>query len=126
MPAPETAPGRQTACGSRAATTGESYHHPGQCMRPATDREITFTCFRYELTLWNFYNYSAGMEAELDSLEDKLKQFAALCQRLREENHQLRQQLAAAQHGNKQLEAKIADATKRLEDLLVQIPEDAA
>ena len=66
------------------------------------------------------------MEAELDSLEGKLKQFASLAQRLREENHQLRQQLAAAQQDNKQLEGKISGATKRLEDILQQIPEDAA
>jgi len=66
------------------------------------------------------------MEAELDSLEGKLKQFVSLAQRLREENHQLRQQLAAAQQNNKQLEGKISGATKRLEDILQQIPEDAA
>jgi len=65
------------------------------------------------------------MEAELDSLEDKLKQFVSLCQRMREENHQLRQQLVVAQHENKQLEDKIGSATKRLEDILQQIPEDA-
>jgi uncharacterized protein (TIGR02449 family) len=65
------------------------------------------------------------MEAELDSLEGKLKQFVSLAQRLREENHQLRQQLAAAQQDNKQLEGKISGATKRLEDILQQIPEDA-
>ena len=66
------------------------------------------------------------MEAEFDSLEGKLKQFVSLAQRLREENHQLRQQLAAAQQDNKQLEGKISGATKRLEDILQQIPEDAA
>ena len=66
------------------------------------------------------------MEAEFDSLEGKLKQIVSLAQRLREENHQLRQQLASAQHGNKQLEEKISGATKRLEDILQQIPEDAA
>jgi len=66
------------------------------------------------------------MEAELDSLEGKLKQFVSLAQRLREENHQLRQQLAAAQQVSQQLEGKISGATKRLEDILQQIPEDAA
>lgn len=66
------------------------------------------------------------MEAEIQSLEDKLKQLVALAQRLREDNHQLRQQLASAQQSNKQLEVKISNATKRLEDILQQIPEDAA
>ena len=40
------------------------------------------------------------MEAELRSLEDKVTQVAALCQRLRADNHDLRQQLAAAQNDN--------------------------
>lgn len=65
------------------------------------------------------------MEAELKSLEDKLTQFVELSQRLRADNHDLRQQLATAIHGNKQLEEKIQIATKRLETLLQQIPEDA-
>lgn len=65
------------------------------------------------------------MEAEFDTLESKLKLFVTLCQRLREENHQLRQELATAQQGNKQLEGRIGDAAKRLEDILQQIPEDA-
>ena len=66
------------------------------------------------------------METELKSLEGKINQFVALCQRLRIDNHQLRQQLAAAQTENKQLVEKIADAKTRLETLLTQIPEDEA
>lgn len=63
------------------------------------------------------------MDAELKSLEDKIGQFVALCQRLRTDNHQLRQQLASAQNENKQLTDKISDAKNRLESLLTQIPE---
>jgi len=66
------------------------------------------------------------MDAELQSLEDKINQFVALCQRLRTDNHQLRQQLASAQNDNKQLAEKIGDAKTRLETLLTQIPEEAA
>jgi cell division protein ZapB len=64
------------------------------------------------------------VDAELKSLEDKVSQFVALCQRLRAENHQLRQQFIVAQNENKQLAAKIADAKTRLETLLMQIPEE--
>jgi cell division protein ZapB len=64
------------------------------------------------------------MDAELGSLEDKIKQFIALCQRLRNDNHQLRQQLASAQNENKQLSEKIGDAKHRLETLLAHIPEE--
>ena len=64
------------------------------------------------------------MEAELKSLEEKINQFVALCQRLRADNHQLRQQLASAQSENKQLADKVGDARSRLENLLLQIPEE--
>jgi cell division protein ZapB len=65
------------------------------------------------------------MEAELRSLEEKLQQFVELCQRLRNDNQQLRQQLAAALNENRQLAEKIHAARSRLENLLGQIPEDA-
>ncbi|MEK6591658.1 MAG: hypothetical protein AABZ67_01120 [Pseudomonadota bacterium] len=66
------------------------------------------------------------MEAELKSLEQKISQFIELCQRLRVDNQQLRQQLASALNENRQLEEKISNATSRLENLLNQIPEDDA
>jgi cell division protein ZapB len=64
------------------------------------------------------------MDVELKSLEDKINQFVALCQRLRAENHELRQQLVTAQNENKLLNGKIGDAKTRLETLLTQIPEE--
>jgi cell division protein ZapB len=64
------------------------------------------------------------MEAELKSLEDKLTQIVKLCRQLREENHQLRQEVATALNANRLLEDKIGGATRRLEALLQQIPED--
>jgi cell division protein ZapB len=64
------------------------------------------------------------MDAELKSLEEKINQFVALCQKLRADNHELRQQLAATQNENKQLNDKIGDAKTRLESLLTQIPEE--
>ncbi len=65
------------------------------------------------------------MEAELKSLESKLQQLVSLCQQLRTENHQLRQDVASALNANRKLEDKIGGATLRLEALLQQIPEDA-
>jgi cell division protein ZapB len=64
------------------------------------------------------------MDAELRSLEDKVNQVAALCQRLRADNHDLRQQLATAVNDNKQLAEKIGVASTRLESLLTQIPDE--
>jgi cell division protein ZapB len=64
------------------------------------------------------------MDAELRSLEDKVNQVVALCQRLRSDNHDLRQQLASALNDKKQLAEKIGVASTRLESLLVQIPDD--
>jgi cell division protein ZapB len=66
------------------------------------------------------------MEADFKALEQKLSQFLDLCQRLRTDNAQLREQLASAMSDNKQLTEKIGTATSRLENLLNQIPEEEA
>lgn len=66
------------------------------------------------------------MDAQFKSLEQKLSQFVELCQRLRSDNQQLRQQLATAVNDNKQLTDKIGSASDRLEQLLSQIPEQDA
>lgn len=66
------------------------------------------------------------MDAELKSLEQKVNQFAEFCQRLRVDNQQLRQQLAAALDENQRLEQKINTATSRLENLLDQLPDEDA
>ena len=64
----------------------------------------------------------ARVEAEFSSLEAKVAQFVALCERLREENRELRQQLAAAQSDAKRLNEKIDGAKSRLEGLLNRLP----
>lgn len=63
------------------------------------------------------------MDSELKALEGRIAQFVEMCQRLRAENLQLRQQLAAAKGENKQLAEKIGGARDRLESLLQKIPE---
>ncbi|HEX7054638.1 MAG TPA: cell division protein ZapB [Burkholderiales bacterium] len=62
------------------------------------------------------------VEAELSSLEAKVAQLVALCERLREENRDLRQKLAAAQSDAKRLHDKIDGAKSRLEGLLNRLP----
>ena len=79
------------------------------------------------MTALIFPNYSVRVESELKSLEAKLGQFVELCQRLRADNQQLRQELASAVDQSKRLEEKISTATARLETLLSQMPaEDEA
>ena len=79
------------------------------------------------MTALNFPNYSALVEQELKSLESKLGQFVELCHRLRDDNQELRQQLASAVDQSRRLEEKINTATARLETLLRQMPaEDEA
>ncbi|MEO1766318.1 DUF904 domain-containing protein [Thiobacter aerophilum] len=63
------------------------------------------------------------MDAELKSLEEKVSQLVRFCQRLRDENHALRQRLAAEQNLNKTLHEKLDGARARLESLLNRIPE---
>ena len=65
------------------------------------------------------------MHAELDTLEAKIRQVAALCQTLRRENTALRQQLLVAQQDNKQLATRLDAAKTRLTALLDSLPEDA-
>jgi cell division protein ZapB len=62
------------------------------------------------------------MDVELKALEAKIEQFVEFCQRLRADNQQLRQQLAAALNQSKRLEEKITAVTDRLETLLNQMP----
>ena len=88
--------------------------------------QITFSPLSYQLTQRDFSPYSARMEAELKSLEQKLTQVVALCQRLRSDNVELRQQLASALDANRSLSAKIGTASERIEALLTQLPEDDA
>jgi cell division protein ZapB len=62
------------------------------------------------------------VETEFNSLETKVAQFVSLCERLRAENQDLRQQLAAARNDAKRLHEKIDGAKARLEGLLSRLP----
>lgn len=63
-----------------------------------------------------------AVEAEFSSLEAKVAQFVALCERLRAENRELKQKLAAAQSDAKRLNEKIDGAKSRLEGLINRLP----
>jgi cell division protein ZapB len=66
---------------------------------------------------------SAAVDAEFNSLEAKVAQFVGLCERLRAENHDLRQQLATAKNDAKRLNERIEGARVKLESLLARIPD---
>ena len=62
------------------------------------------------------------MEAEFNSLEEKVARFVSLCERLRAENNDLKKELAAARSDAKRLNDKIDTAKARLEGLLSRLP----
>jgi uncharacterized protein (TIGR02449 family) len=64
------------------------------------------------------------MQAELDSLENRLAQLVKLAQHLRGENYQLRQELAQALSQGRQYHDKLDSARIRVERLLEQLPEE--
>jgi cell division protein ZapB len=63
------------------------------------------------------------MEPELDALEEKLAQLVQRMDALREENRELRQQLANRTDENARSAEKLTAAKSRIEALLTQIPE---
>jgi cell division protein ZapB len=67
--------------------------------------------------------HSARVEAEFSALEAKVAQFVNVCDRLRAENIDLRQQLVAAQNDAKRLVDKIEGAKVKLESLISRLPD---
>lgn len=65
------------------------------------------------------------MESDLKALEDKITRLVGLFQQAREENVQLRQELAQAQDDARQLKENMALAGSRVQALLEQLPEDS-
>lgn len=66
------------------------------------------------------------MVNELNALESKIAQVAALCRTLRAENGELRQQLSAAENEKTNLAQRMSEARERLEQLAGQLPEAKA
>ena len=63
------------------------------------------------------------MDSELAALEERLAQVVQRLKALREENRDLRQQLASRTDENARLGEKLNAARSRIEALLKQIPE---
>ena len=64
------------------------------------------------------------MNADLKALEDKLAQLIALCRQLRNDNLNLRQELAQARDSSRQMRERLTLAGDRLEALIDSLPED--
>jgi uncharacterized protein (TIGR02449 family) len=60
---------------------------------------------------------------ELEALEQKVAQLAALFQRAREENRDLRHRSAQLEADNRRLGEKVAAARARLDGLLARLPD---
>lgn len=99
---------------------GFSSTRPGQRVG---HHEFTLRTRAYCLTRRDFGLYSAAMEEQLSALEDRIRQAVELCQQLRAENKELRQEVAQLTSENRRLSDKIINAKERLQGLLEQIPE---
>jgi cell division protein ZapB len=75
------------------------------------------------LTKQGFFRYIHPMESDILRFEEKLNNFVTLFQRLRAENNELRQTVAARSDEVKRLSEKLDQAKTRIEALLAQIPE---
>ena len=63
------------------------------------------------------------MDSEFDTLEERLAQLVRRLEALRDENRELRQQLASRIDESARIGEKLAAAKTRIEALLKQIPE---
>lgn len=75
------------------------------------------------MTEQGFFRYILRMEHDILRFEEKLSNFVTLFQRLRAENNELRQSVAAKSDEVKRLSEKLDQARTRIEALLAQIPE---
>ncbi len=62
------------------------------------------------------------MVNELNALESKIAQVAALCRTLRAENDELRQKLSASESEKADFAQRMSEARQRLEQLAGQLP----
>jgi len=67
---------------------------------------------------------ATDMESELNSLDDRIQQLIRVAERLRSENGELRQQLAASLSEGKLLRDRMTAARLRLEGVLTRLPAD--
>ncbi len=77
----------------------------------------------YRLTRKGFKNYSSGMDAELNQLEEKINQLILLTRALAQENQSLKALLNQVRDENIALQSKMQQASSRVESLLADLPE---
>ena len=63
------------------------------------------------------------MDADLKALEEKIAQLVTLCQSLRGENQDLRQEVAQIQDEARRLRDQMVQASVRLEAVIDKLPE---
>lgn len=74
----------------------------------------------------DFFNYSATMDADFKSLEERVAKLIALCQALREENVQMRQEVTRLHQESQSLKLNMTQASVKLERLLTALPDEEA
>ena len=74
------------------------------------------------MTIIIFLNYSDCMDDDLKALESKVTKLIALCNALRVENAQLRDNLKQIEADTAQLKSNMAKASERIESLLGSLP----
>lgn len=74
------------------------------------------------LTLEHAHAYSSSMEADIGQLEQKLATLIAHTRAMRAANESLRHDLAVAQDKNRDLAARMREASARLDELLARVP----
>jgi len=70
-----------------------------------------------------FYS-AATVDADLDALEQRVETLIALARELRAENALLRGELLASQDRNRDLTARVTQATESLDALIARMPAD--
>jgi predicted Zn-dependent peptidase len=63
------------------------------------------------------------VDADLAALEERIETLIAYARELRSANQLLRNELLASQERNRDLAARVAQATERLDGLLARMPE---
>lgn len=62
------------------------------------------------------------MDIDLSGLEAKIEQIVAFCQKLREENHALRERIAGLEQEKQGLAERMTMARERLEGMMERLP----
>ncbi|CAM8272945.1 hypothetical protein MCESTEE72_00112 [Candidatus Methylopumilus universalis] len=76
------------------------------------------------MTHFNSLNYSEGMEAQLITLEKKIKQLISLIESAQGKNKGLETRLASTEATLTKLQSNMKEASIRLEKMMKQLPEN--